>query len=335
MDAGNPKNRDAWLDNARFVLVALVIFGHTIELAWAWKPWLYATYKWLYVFHIPALAFVSGAVAKAELTTNTLRGIFTRLLVPLALCQGIAWALGHIPGWPGPPVALWVHPWWLLWYLLALALWRVMLPGFMALKPGPRWLLAISLALLASFLAGLKPTSIRTLVFFPMFLAGHLWASKVRALAISPWSKLAGIAGLAMLFLLVSHFRTFNVHWVFGDLANGGLKAHGWAALSGRGLQLVAAAFGAFCVLLAIPMRNSWITAPGQRSMGSYIIHGFLLKAAVGFGFGVWFRHLPWVHEASLAAFVAVVACWLLATCTVERLSSPVLSPAWAKRLLA
>jgi fucose 4-O-acetylase-like acetyltransferase len=329
------QDRDAWLDNARFVLVSLVIFGHAIELVWLWKPWVFTTYKWLYVFHIPALAFVSGAVAKAELSTDTLRGIFHRLLVPLILCQAIAWWLGYLAWWPGPKVNLLFQPWWLLWYLLALAFWRIMLPGFMAMRPAARWVSVLGLALVAGFLTGLRPTSLRILVFFPFFLAGHLWSGRVRALAVHPAGKIAGVAGLAALFALVHHFRAFDVHWVFGSAGNARLEIAGWAAIGARTVHLAAATFGMLAVLLLIPTGTSWLTAHGQRSMGSYIIHGFLLKASIAFGFRDWLHHLSWRYELPVCAAIAFLACWALSLRGTAWLASPVLSPAWARRLLA
>src|SRR5690625_4229938 len=54
-----PRGRDPWLDNARFILIALVVFGHMLEPLADAHPWLQTCYRFVYAFHMPAFAFRS------------------------------------------------------------------------------------------------------------------------------------------------------------------------------------------------------------------------------------------------------------------------------------
>ena len=76
-----------------------------------------------------------------------------------------------------------VQPYWVMWYLLSLATWRVLLPAVM----GMRRPIAITSAV--ALLVGLLPdigygfSLSRTFVFLPFFVAGHVLGSRVAGLS--------------------------------------------------------------------------------------------------------------------------------------------------------
>ncbi|MCB0908932.1 MAG: hypothetical protein KDB63_17645 [Nocardioidaceae bacterium] len=59
MPAPASRPRDPWLDNTKFVLVALVVVGHAIGLLkdGAAGEWLY---NFVYFWHIPAFVLITG-----------------------------------------------------------------------------------------------------------------------------------------------------------------------------------------------------------------------------------------------------------------------------------
>ncbi|MDA3100191.1 acyltransferase family protein, partial [Staphylococcus pseudintermedius] len=58
------KKRDAFFDNARAILIFLVVFGHLIQPYTDAHPTVYALYLLIYSFHMPAFLFISGYFAK-------------------------------------------------------------------------------------------------------------------------------------------------------------------------------------------------------------------------------------------------------------------------------
>ena len=90
--------RDPWLDNARFALIGLVLLGHAMEPLLARSPSLAALYRFIYLFHMPAFAFISGAVAHPRLDPPRLKAIAFRLLLPYAAFQGIYALAALTPG---------------------------------------------------------------------------------------------------------------------------------------------------------------------------------------------------------------------------------------------
>ncbi|QCC78190.1 hypothetical protein [Nocardioides daphniae] len=57
--ASAPLRRDPWIDNAKTVLVTLVVVGHFLTIAPESAPAAHV-YDFLYLFHIPAFVLVSG-----------------------------------------------------------------------------------------------------------------------------------------------------------------------------------------------------------------------------------------------------------------------------------
>src|SRR5580765_7727582 len=97
--------REVWVDQARWVAVALVLIGHLVGPLRGRSTLAHAISDFVYIFHIPALVLLAGWGARR--TTADSRGltrIFWSLLVPYVLFQliafGVGWTLnGGRPSW--------------------------------------------------------------------------------------------------------------------------------------------------------------------------------------------------------------------------------------------
>lgn len=123
-------------ENVRGILIILVVMGHALEPLLGREPLAKALYSGLYLFHIPAFAFLSGHLSRADSGPRALGAIAWGQLAPLAVFQVLyvafdAWVLGR--GWSTHWL---VQPYWLLWFLLSLGCWRLALPLLRRL-PGP------------------------------------------------------------------------------------------------------------------------------------------------------------------------------------------------------
>ena len=77
-----PTTRDPWLDNAKMLLVTLVVVGHS----WVLLPDNDATdhlYDFLYAWHVPAFVFVTGYLSRGFVYSRVrLWQLFRTVVVP-------------------------------------------------------------------------------------------------------------------------------------------------------------------------------------------------------------------------------------------------------------
>ncbi|WP_426755412.1 acyltransferase family protein [Myxococcus sp. Y35] len=238
-------------ENVRGLLILLVVMGHALEPLLEREPLARALYTGLYLFHIPAFAFLSGHLTRAESGARALWSVAWGLLAPLAVFQVLyvvfdAWVLGR--GWS---LHWLLQPYWLLWFLLSLASWRMLLPLLLRL-PGP-WVWAVALSLGAGLLpwVGYPFSLSRTLVFLPCFVAGYLmprhWllaptASRARSVTLAAVLLVglgAGVGAMAM-----GHLPTPALQWLYGSVGYAPLGATPLTGMAAR-LALLGGAAGA------------------------------------------------------------------------------------------
>lgn len=86
---GASAGRSAYWDNAKALLIILVVFGHLVETNLRANTLYLTLYPLIYAFHMPAFAFVTGYLSKADAWTgNGIRKI-GRLVLIYLLFQGI------------------------------------------------------------------------------------------------------------------------------------------------------------------------------------------------------------------------------------------------------
>lgn len=286
-------------DSAKFVLVALVVIGHLIEACRSGYPQLEAAYRFLYLFHVPALAYVSGLFARAEFGVRDGQRWLATLILPLLVFQLLY--LGFIAAISDRPFAFRVAtPYWLLWYLASLACWRVLLPALMSLRRPLLVTAVLAVAVGWASDVGYAWSASRTLVFLPFFVAGHVYGlpRPRRALPI-----------LALLALAVAawYLRPVPARSFYGSTA---FASH-WDALVRSGL-LAAGALGTWAVLSLMPQRAGLSARLGEHSLSAYLLHGFVVKALPITGLA-----LPWAASGRLIACVggglalSVLLAWL------------------------
>lgn len=326
-----PRGRDPWLDNARFILIALVVFGHLLEPLADAHPWLQTCYRFVYAFHMPAFAFLSGAVAHDTIDTRAMRSVAFRLLWPYLAFQGL-YALAALASfWPDAGPGSVTTPYWLLWYLLSLACWRMLLPLFAQLRG--RLLIAIVVAVGAGCLGGIGYylSLSRTLVFFPLFLMGWLWAPRWRQ-----WSQPLPMRALAVCTLgamfVAAWLVPIDPRWLYGSYGYAALDSALWIGALQRLLLLGIATAGTLAVLTLVPRRHTLISASGARSLGAYVLQGFVIKMAVGAGAFVVLAQLPDAWLIPVLLVLATGTAWILASRWLQRVLAPITTPRWLEQ---
>ncbi|MFC4531561.1 acyltransferase family protein [Sphaerisporangium dianthi] len=302
--------REPYLDNVKFLLIALVPAGHALV------PTLSAhssrsAYLFIYVFHMPLFVVISGYLSRnfwnSNAKTNKLVDTF---LVPYVIVEvGYAvlrFALGH--KWS----LTIIDPAWLNWYLLALLLWRLSTPVWKRMRhPFP-------IAIAVYLLAGLSdlPGDFSMDRFFglmPFFVLG-LWMQPHHFEMLNRvWVKivavvvLVGAAGVAI--LIAPHVPLDPVY--FKD-SYAELHLSWWVGMGMRAGLLVAALAVSFAILALVPRRNTWFSDLGTRTLYCYLLHGIPVMIAKEMG---WLS-FPWLHGPlgvmailSSAFALAIVLC--------------------------
>ncbi|MEI7036018.1 acyltransferase family protein [Fulvimonas yonginensis] len=328
----DPPARDPWMDNARLALITLVVFGHCLEPLRGVAS-LDALYRFLYLFHMPAFVFLSGAVARAEVDVRLLKRIAFRLLLPYLLFQGLYALAAHVPGWPDAGPKGVTTPYWLLWYLPSLAAWRLLMPLFVRLRRP--LMLACALALAAGWAddVGYRMSLSRTAAFFPFFVLGYLHAPAWRERLRGPVPCMLAVATL--LALGAAAGAVPDPRWLYGSNGYAALGVNDAAGALWRLLRLAAGVAGSAALLALVPRRGFRLTPVGSRSLQAYLAHGFVVKAAAAAGVFGW---LAAGVPALLVAPTLLLAAWLLvrllASAPAAGLLGPLTSPRWLERHL-
>lgn len=274
-------------DNARFGCIVLVVMGHAIQRQTLDSSNALTLYLFVYAFHMPAFAIISGYFSKASPpTTRGMRRVLTDFVIPYAIFETI-WSLVK---WlvEGRAAFNPTEPSWTMWFLLALAIFRLVLPYLVLLRWPLVW--AVLLSVGVGYLANVDSTFSlsRAIGILPFFLLGwqlRQWDVMQR------WRDLGGVvwawralaaavmgSWLAVVGLNVQAFRDFELqYWFFYDDSYRALgEDEWWAGLLRLGLILLATVLSAAFFVL-IPRRETFFSAFGQATMYVYLLHSFVL----------------------------------------------------------
>lgn len=276
-------------DNARFGCIVLVVMGHAIQRQTLDSDNALTLYLFIYAFHMPAFAIISGFFSKASPPgTRQMRRLITDFVLPYVIFEAI-WSLVQ---WlaEGRPVFNPTEPSWTLWFLLALAIFRLVLPYLVLVRWPLAW--AVLLSVGVGYLANVDSTFSlsRAIGILPFFVLGwqlRQWnvVDRWRDLgaAIWGWRALAlGVfaAWFVVVVLDIHAFRDLHLQaWFFYDDSYLDIGAASWwAGLVRLGLILLAVVLSAAFFAL-IPRRETFFSAFGQATMSVYLLHSFVLYA--------------------------------------------------------
>ena len=334
-----PRRRVPFWDNARFACIVLVVLGHGIQRLIYDSDISYAFYLWVYAFHMPAFAIISGYFSKASSPTRRqMARVITDILVPYLIFETL-WTLTKwiVEGEADPNLT---QPSWTLWFLLALGIFRLVLPYLALLRWPLAWALAISLGV--GYLSNVNSTfslsrTLGLLFFFTLgwWLREHDIVQRFRLIDFRPWWLRAGavavLAGWAFAcWYWLPLWDAIDLRfWFFYDDSYSDLAGDRWWAAAVRaGLMALALLLSASFFAL-LPRRAQWWTTLGQYTMYVYLLHSFVLypfrQSGVLRGLDPTWLWLP------VVTLLAVAIAFLLASPPVRRLFRPLIEPrpAW------
>lgn len=330
-----PTQRVPFWDNARFVAVTLVVIGHGIQRLTADSNNALTVYLFIYAFHMPAFAMISGYFSKASPpSTRQMKKLLTDILLPYVIMETI-WTLvqflveGKREFNPSTPS-------WTLWFLLALGIFRLILPYLTLLRWPLFWAVLFSVGV--GYLNNVDSTFslARAIGILPFFVLGwkvrqwgliERWRGAERLIWwVRGGAVLLLAAWLAVVIAFIVPFRAIDLRfWFFYDESYQGLgEDQWWAGFVRLGLILLAVVLSAAFFAL-IPRRATWMTGFGQATMYIYLLHSFVLYPIRETGvIGNEHSSALWLVSMILACIAISIA---LASPLVPRVFRPLVEP--------
>ena len=300
-------------DTTRFVAITLVVIGHAIQRLIADSDAALVAYLFIYAFHMPLFALISGYFSKpGPPNERRMQRVITDIVIPYLIFESIWTAVQAIVegNWTLNPT----RPSWTLWFLLALGIFRLVLP-YLALVRWPLlWAVLISVGVGYFDNVGATFSLARALGILPFFVLGwklHEWGLVDRWRLAAPPTALVRSIAVLVLAAWLAVLIIFIDEW--------------WASLVRLALIGLAVLLSA-AVLVLVPRRAVAVTPLGQATMYVYLLHSFVLypireSGVIG---GDDRSGWPWLVGMIVAAIVITLA---LSTRPVRRAFRPLVEP--------
>jgi fucose 4-O-acetylase-like acetyltransferase len=334
-----PNGRVPFWDNARFACVTLVVVGHAIQRQTADSNNALVVYLFIYAWHMPAFAIISGYFSKSGApNSRQMKKVLTDILLPYFIMETI-WTLVQFLV-EGKRELNPTQPSWTLWFLLALGIFRLVLP-YLALVRWPLfWAVTMSVAIgyypnvdttfslsraigiLPFFVLGWKLREWGVVDRFRMMQQQAWWLRASAVVVLGVW--------LAVVMAYLPVWREMDLRfWFFYDRSYQGLGEDQWWGGLLRFALIVLAVLLSTAFFVLIPRRENWMTGFGQATMYIYLLHSFVLYPIRETGLLRDERSSAmWLVAMILASIAVSIA---LASPLVARVFRPIVEPrpAW------
>lgn len=311
------QERDALFDNARAILIFLVVFGHLIADRLGEAAWMRDLYYVFYMFHMPAFVFITGYFSKN--TEKGRAGAVRSFLIPYLVFNTLFALLNYT--FAGQ-LAVFPHkynitkPQWGMWFFLACFIWKVLAPEFKQLR------FAVPAAFLAGLILPVFPgfnttfTLGRVVGFLVFFVAGLKcpadWTQKIRK--VPKW-----ISGLLFVSLSCVSIWMSRSGWMSKEtlyLRSTYDAGEKWEQMMMRLVLYLLAVLLTAAFLNLVTRRRCFLTGIGQNTLTVYVLHLFIVHMIKKFEIleGHPLVYLP------VALAMAAGLTWLLSRIWVRKL---------------
>lgn len=274
------KQRDYYFDNAKFILIFFVVFGHLLRSFIEDNEMIYNIYKVIYTFHMPAFILVSGFFARGFNKKGYVLKIARKLILPYFIFQLIYSVFYYFLYNKSTFTVDPLNPHWSLWFLISLFCWNIMLIGFTRLSAATGLLLAFGLGLGVGYFDWVSNylSLSRTFVFFPLFLLGyHLTKDHIRVLT-KPAFKISALLAFAIVFLGFYFNPEIDYKWLLGSKPYSEMEAASISSMFTRLAFYLLSLMMVFSFLTIVPKKQYFFTDLGKNTLYVYLLHGFFVR---------------------------------------------------------
>lgn len=298
-------SRDPFFDNAKLLLVTLVVIGH----AWVMMPEApssFPAYTFLYAWHVPAFVIVTGYLSRSfRFTRPHLRKLMTTVVAPYLVFETLLATFRIVIGKESLGSPLYIDPHWPMWYLAVLFLWRLVTPLLLRV-PKP-----LVVAVVVSLLGGLIESDVldvsRATGLLPFFVLGLVMTreqfDRLAETRVRVWAFAAMVVAFVVAAVVA---KPMNVEWLYWRSSYSAMNATVWEGMAGRLGMILLAGGLALAALSLMPRSSRWFTPLGAASLVVYLCHGFFVKAAQYAGVG------GLVENDEVTAFVLITGAAVL-----------------------
>jgi fucose 4-O-acetylase-like acetyltransferase len=285
MNENRMENRDIYLDNAKALLMLLVVVGHMVAPVREGSNLSKSLYVFIYSFHMPMFALLSGYFASVDMSLRSFRKSVLQLLPPYLIFQSILILLeGSYHSGESANLSL-LEPFNAMWYLVSLLTWRALLPLFSKFRYGI--LAALFLALLCGYFWRINRylSLSRTFVLFPCFLSGFYLKEKGLRKWFSIMPKSIGAALLVLCCLLAFYFRDVELGWLWHADGYEASGCQGWLGPCFRFLTLLIATLLGLAFFSVVPEDEMAVSRIGRQTLYVYLLHFLTIRILFHLGF--------------------------------------------------
>ncbi|GAA3013227.1 acyltransferase family protein [Streptomyces fulvorobeus] len=326
--------RDPFFDNAKYLAIVLVAMGHSWEPLPGSGRVVEALYTFVYTFHMPVFIVIAGYFSRGfDLRPERVWKLVTQLLVPYVVFEVAYTVFERLVRNPSQQLTI-VDPYWLLWFLPALFIWRLTTPVWQVIRQPVA--VSVAIAALAPMASGIGDDLQlqRVLQFLPFYVLGLRLRPHHFDLVRRPVARLLSLPVCAVA-LLVAYWAVprISTRWFYRSQSTEELASPMWAGAAMTLLLFAAAVVLSACFLAWVPSRKLWMSALGAGTIYGYLLHGFVIRAASYEGF---YDHafLATPSGRIVLTVAAAVMVTLLCTSPVRRALRVLVEPRmnWALR---
>ena len=308
--------RSLYIDNLKSVLIFLVVYGHFISIMQE-NICCGIIYNCIYSFHMPLFVFVSGYLSK-NIDRQRLKDV-DKVLFPYLVFQLIGYFIYskgdvfHMPLQQN-------------WYILALFVWRMMLPY--ARLFNTRFVIIFSI--IVAFYVGLFPefgrffTIHRIFYFFPVFLLGSYCDNLEKKVLYLQKYKTFLLFVLLVTFVAIGTLTAMN-NQLHDAVTFGFRPSEAYLSINGLLLRIVGFVSSIIislcfvtCTYNMLSIRKVW---GGGKTLLVYLFHFFFV-----FLFNPLMIYIGDIPAALLSILLAIGLCYILTINPIDRFFEPLLS---------
>ena len=314
------KSRDYYFDNAKFLLILLVVIAHAISPLKTDMKKIRAIWTIINTMHMPCLIFISGYFAKGYIKNGVVktRRLITYVVYYLAAQLTVSLFEYYVLGYSETMARSVFAPRSSLWYLMCLIWWFLLMPFLYKLKP--QFIIPASIVVACVIGYDTKACDFlsvaRMVNHFPFFIIGYHfkkeWLFKFRNIPVQIAAVGVGCSLTILCYYCLSDIAeriiTSNFNYYNSELR---VLTDEPIMFVHRLIFYVAAATLCFCFLLLVPRGKAFFTRFGSRTLQVYILHRFLYLADLEFG---WYEPFLNTRKGFIEmTLIAVAVTFILA----------------------